>query len=641
MEQMTSHQSASTTKWGGMRRSLTAVVATGLLASSLSFALPAAAQAESELAAFAPENTIFYSEFELDQESDQLVKSSELLERANLTSLLSEDDAAELDETVDAASMLTSGQAAVVVTDAALANIEDLTGMAADVAEVGTEPVDAVADEIPEGWALVVMPTEVEDAFDLYYSIAFDDAEVEPTEVEYNGYTIFVSEPVDEYSEPMAIAQVDDVIVFSTSQSGIEDVIDTATGDTGALAESDNFTSVRDSFEDDVLAFGYIDGPAIIEAVQEIPEIEAALDASGGLEASYNSYSGFAVWADDAGFRMDSIALPAENVTFETGTPYVAAYAADTPADVLFFTGGTDLGQNTYVQSLALYMGLAIIGVDAETSDALATPTEDPEAVADAVFAEVEETTGFNIKTDLLDQMVGEWAVSGTVTNFTGEFADINASFATQLEDGATVQAITDQLTEMISESGDSTVVVSSRDINGSAVTSLEVTDDDVTVTIEYGVVDNQLVIGINDGLNFPELAQDGSLADDEVYAQTFDVLPSDNLSSSSYLSMAQALPLIDSVIATTSTSELDADPACGEFASQEEAQAALDGDPYENWELDMDFDLEACEDFFNPATPEAEPAAVTEDINVLSIGSVTFGDEASIGSSAIILIGE
>ena len=57
--------------------------------------------------------------------------------------------------------------------------------------------------------------------------------------------------------------------------------------------------------------------------------------------------------------------------------------------------------------------------------------------------------------------------------------------------------------------------------------------------------------------------------------------------------------------------SSTDADPSCGEYATQADAQAAYDEDQFENYQLDQDFDGEACEDFFG--APAASPAPSTD----------------------------
>jgi hypothetical protein len=85
-----------------------------------------------------------------------------------------------------------------------------------------------------------------------------------------------------------------------------------------------------------------------------------------------------------------------------------------------------------------------------------------------------------------------------------------------------------------------------------------------------------------------------------------------------------------------------DADPACLEFDSQVDAQTAYDEDPFENSNLDQDFDGQACEDFFNPAPTVATPVPPSGGIEALeSAASVAFEDDGKIYSSGILVVGE
>jgi hypothetical protein len=86
-------------------------------------------------------------------------------------------------------------------------------------------------------------------------------------------------------------------------------------------------------------------------------------------------------------------------------------------------------------------------------------------------------------------------------------------------------------------------------------------------------------------------------------------------------------------------TSIPDNDPACAEYDTQEEAQQAYEEEF--NFDLDLDFDGEACEDYFAPATPAASPASSFEDLNVLGIGIVTYDADGDIGQSSLLAIGE
>jgi hypothetical protein len=620
------------------------LLVSGFFASFVSLGGTATAQEVGQLSAYAPADAVFYGEFELDKESDQLVQATALLERANLTALLTEEQEDEVEMQVDNLGLIADGQASVFLTDIpeeTIGSLSDATGMTADAVEVGQDPETSLEDEVPDGWALVIMPADVDQAFTMYSSIAFEGDATTAEESEYGGYTILNNVPEDEYTTQVFIAQVDDVIVVAAASTDVESVIDTVNGDSPALSADENFTMVRESLESDVIAFGYVNGPALLEQVDEIDDLEEA-GLSDETLASYDTYAGFVFWADDNGFRMDSLAFPSGDVTFPETSAYDASFAAETPSDALFYSGGTDLGMNPGINLMAVAFASSVIGADSEGGSMFATPGAIAEDYADEVFAQAEEELGFNLKTDLLDQMVGEWAMAGTVENISESGADISALFVTELEDSAPVETIVSDLTAMMEQEAGDSAEFSTRDVNGSEVTSVDLSDDSgFTMVLEFGVVDDQLMIGVNEGIDFATLAEDGSLADDEVFQQTFEALPSDNVNSSSYLNVNSLLPLVDDVIAMTAVSELDADPSCAEYATQEEAQAAYDEDSFENWMLDQNFNDIACEDHFAPPAQEATPDSGVEEINVLSVGTVTFESEGVIGTSTIILIGE
>jgi hypothetical protein len=84
-----------------------------------------------------------------------------------------------------------------------------------------------------------------------------------------------------------------------------------------------------------------------------------------------------------------------------------------------------------------------------------------------------------------------------------------------------------------------------------------------------------------------------------------------------------------------------DADPACGEFDSQADAQEAFDADQFENFDLDLDFDGDACEDYF--ATPAVDASPIAEENpyeNVVGLAMVTTQEDGVNGTSTFLLIG-
>jgi hypothetical protein len=233
--------------------------------------------------------------------------------------------------------------------------------------------------------------------------------------------------------------------------------------------------------------------------------------------------------------------------------------------------------------------------------------------------------------------------VAGSVANITDVEPTISGVFVTEVADGATVEGVAESFTEMLiaENADDETVEFTTREVNGSEVTVIEGTGTDFPIVIEFGVVDDRLLVGVNEGIDNFIGEQTAPLADDATFQATLDALPSE-VTSLNYLNIQSVLPLVEDAMAlSASSSTLDNDPACAEFDTQEEAQAAYDEDDFENYNLDLDWDGEACEDFFaTGATPEATPAGVSS-INVLSVGSVTVNDGNSVGTHTIVLIGD
>ena len=625
---------------GGLARSVvTILIAVALLAMSMSaIALPrsvAAQQTDDSVAAFAPDTSLIFAELELDQSSAQWQLAAELVERSGATSLLPMEDLQETEEGLSQLGAVFDGQAAIVLTTfpETGATLDAVTDSAAGVA---TDPEALAEGDVPEGFAVIFEPTNPQALYDTIVEMSGEDAG-ETEEVEYNGYTIRVTTPPVDSGTGSAFALVDEVVVGATVAEDVEAIIDVVTGDTPALDTSESFSNLRGQFESDVLAFGYINGPALLEGAQE-QDPEALAEVPEELLASLNAYSAFAFWADDPGFRLDVRANTADGSELPAAETLDPTFAANVPAESLLYAGGMNLGQNAALEYLALLFAEGLVGIDSEATP-IATP--DPEEYAEGVFAQSESLLGFNIKTDFLDQMVGEWGFGLSAANVTGSSADVDAVFVSETDDATTVSDVTDKITAIVSSQAGETFEVSSREVAGSSVTVIDLGDAGFPVVIEYGVVNDQFMIGINEGIDDFVNGPEAPLADDPNFTATLEQLP-ETFTSVSYVNLQQVLPLLDEAVSGAMGSDIvDADPACEAFETQEEAQAAFDDDQFENFALDQDFDGTACEDHFAPASPAASPAPTAASLNLLSIGSVTFQDGASSGTSVIILIGE
>lgn len=163
-------------------------------------------------------------------------------------------------------------------------------------------------------------------------------------------------------------------------------------------------------------------------------------------------------------------------------------------------------------------------------------------------------------------------------------------------------------------------------------------------MVIEFGVVGDEMLIGVNDAVDHYLDPASGSLADDANFQNTMALLPSENVVNVSYINIeGQVMPLLDwfATMLFGSMATLDNHEDCANYATQEEAQAAYDADPATLWLLDMDFDGEACEDFFDVPTADASPESFTSGINIPAAGSVTWVDDEAVHTSSILVIGD
>jgi hypothetical protein len=316
------------------------------------------------------------------------------------------------------------------------------------------------------------------------------------------------------------------------------------------------------------------------------------------------------------------------------------------PADSLLFINGTDIAGSGFSDVLGMFLQMALAETDSEgmavDATAIATPS------VDDVYAELERQLGFNIKTDLIDQLDGEWAMAGNVDQIFSETPDVDLVFVSEVADEMTVADTTDQISFIVTAALDSeSATISDRQVEGGTVTTVTILDGfapGVPMYLEWAVINGEFIVGLNDGIDSYLDGSAETLADDPLYQQTMDALPSGDVVGVAFVNLERTIPMIEEAAMSmeSSMSVLDNDEACGEYATQEEAQEAYEEDEFGLWNLDLDYDGEACEDYFvDAATPSASPASMTEDLSILSIGSVSTMEGDMYRNSSILLIGD
>lgn len=599
--------------------------------------------ADATIADAIPADAVLFMEVQLDRQSNQWVQTFDLLQRAGLSDLLEQ----EADTTPEEAAQLSdtlalTGSVGVTLTSLNLDASSALSDISSEASSLTTDPLSVAEDGVPEGFAAVFQPDEPDRLYTTLQAIVEDGAEENGATIEtadYNGVSIEYWESADEYTDPMAVARVEDYVVLAVRPADIEPIVDTVSGDVDALASADSFTAVQDALTTDALVFGYA-------STEEIVAAALAQDPTlGDSLVTLSGYAGWSMYADDAGFRLDTIQIPAEGADLPQMTPFEPTLAERVSADSLYFIDSNDLAGTGIFDLIGLSLQQAMaeddaLGLGTPAADAAATPT------VDEVYAELEGQLGFNLKTDLFDQLTGEYGMAFSAQDVFSAAPDINAVFVSEVEDPTTVSDVADKISFIFSSAiEDEGAEFGTREVTGGNVTTITIPDQDLPLTIEYGVIEGELLIGINNGIDQYLDGPDTALADDAVYQDTLAALPQDNITGVQYLNLGQLLPMIEEAATSMSgsTEMEDADEACGDYATQEEAQAAYDADDVENWMLDLDFDGQACEDYFggDAATAEASAAGVTEQLNLLSIGTVSYTVDGNIGSSTILLIGE
>ncbi len=210
----------------------------------------------------------------------------------------------------------------------------------------------------------------------------------------------------------------------------------------------------------------------------------------------------------------------------------------------------------------------------------------------------------------------------------------------------------------MVSGVSDPEAPLTTREVGGGQVYVIEL-GDEAGSTLEFGVVDDRFVIGNGDAVD--RLAGDAAdpLSGNEQFQAVMATLPTEG-NGTFYIDLVQAIPLME--VASEQTEDLgmgdfgeitDASETCANYATQEEAQAAYDAAEPDTFDLDQDFDGQACEDFFaaadtgddvaeEDAANEVEEAFANVDYSAIqAFAVVSHAEDGLQRSSGILYIAE
>ena len=605
-----------------------------------------AQDSHSGLASATPASTVLFMSVNLDQSSDQWGLTYSLLERAGISDLVQSETGASAEDLGSMAEANNfSGSGAIVFTDAeSLVSYSAADFSGAMDTTMSMDP-DDITEEIPEGFAFIVQPDDSSALAAQFVQMAEEEAVaagVTLQTVDYNGVTISFWDSGDPATPGTATAEVEGSVVLATRVSDIEPIIDAAQGNVDNLADSDGFSSVTSRLEGDTLMLGYMNLDVLISAYQSDPSF---IDALQGLATAEDidaakGHVGWAAYASEGGFHMDSVVIPNDPTAIPDASAFTPSMASKIPADVMIFSGANDFYSTGVTEMLGSLFQTAMLEPGMDEATPVATPT------IDETWAMFEQQLGFNPDTDLLAHLDGEYAIYLGVYGLETGMPNPEFLFVSETSDAATLQQTMQTISTIAELMNEGEYTVGTRAVEGGEVTQITLDAADtggIPVVIEFGVVGDEMLIGVNGAIDHYLDPATESLADDANFQNVMSLLPSENVVNVSYINIeGQVMPLLDwfATMLMGSMATLDNHEDCATYATQEEAQAAYDADPGTLWLLDMDFDGEACEDFFNEPSASASPESLTSGINIPAAGSVTWVDDEAVYTSSILVIG-
>jgi hypothetical protein len=636
-----------------------------------------------------PAETIAFVAFNLNQESDQWQVAGDLLARAGFTDAIADaplDMATQMLQQLPVSlsdiQALSGGELGLAVGPAAIDIVNQLIeasmGAAAEAAaepsEAGIEPVAIATPSVENGVGLsaVLQPSDPEAAWSAIQAAMADQATNMGIDLEtdtYRDVEIVVLPPSPTPSDPeVAVARIGDFIAVAPYRIDLQPLIETADGERDSLADDQGLTDLRAELAGESLMFAYANNGAIVERLPaEIRQYLETTSPQFAAQFQPDTLSGAVVWADDPGFRMDSVVIPINGASLpDLPDNFDPTLDERVGGDSVMFATGYDLGPSGALDPLAISIAqLVAFGMAGETPPSDPTDLLSPEAIEEQL-AEAEQILGFNPRDDLLRQMSGEYAVAASFKSTEAPLG-VSLLLTSGVSDSGAVESSLDEIDRLITEQGGDDVTVTERNVGDDTLhvlgfpTIAEGSDFEgvdlsvIGLGLEYGVVDDQFVLGNRPAIETFIDGPNNTLAENRQYQRVLATLPTE-YNQLAYLDMRQLVPVIQLVaglgVASSESAmqpTVDADEACAEFSSQAAAQEAFDADPANNFQLDLDFDGQACEDYFNPpATPlPAEETFGPEDVILADYSAIeafaAVGYEADnlIGQSAILYIAE
>jgi hypothetical protein len=545
-----------------------------------------------ETAGAAPEGTVLFQAFDLDREGEQWQQTGTLLERVGLPDALElweagvlEEGAKKGDFTEADLDALMGGELAVVVTPLAVQRVVEHQEMRQQRGDADATPTAHAWDE-PVGVTAILLPGDPDAAWDYVERQVADLAakhDVPVEEVSHgSGELLWVEMPdprerltekledavgeaeveealgglmgetgMDLQGKPgFAAGRAGDFIIAGVSQADVTEIIDVVDGATDSLADSAEAEQVAAELPAETLSFTYLDVAAILDAVGEktVQKLQAMMPQAD--QALWQAGAGFAVSAVEPGFRVDAVAVPGESGSLGSAAiandPAISAAAERVPAESFLYEAGV-IPENAFVGA-AYMLALAVNGDTAGENgqygkhNQLPTEQEMEEEIATAAA-----TLGFDPRSELFDLLGGQFIAFSSFPTFDMNGVGLDAVAAVATTDAGNLNETTRKIAAAIDRS-DTGADVSARNVDGDTI--YVVTDPEMAKgpSLEFGVVDDQAVVGIGGGIEDLVTEPAASLADDPQFQAVMDELP-DEYYQVTYVNIGQAIDVVTAMI--------------------------------------------------------------------------------------------
>lgn len=467
------------------------LVATTALVSAQNAATPVAEVSAPPLADAMPATVQAYVASDFNLENDQFTQATGLL-----TSLL-------VPGAGDTVSAIV--EKLIGILDLLPSNVRTVLEGEIGIGITGFHPLDlnAVTDSssgmqsVLPGYAVVLHPNqagrarqEVED----WFTAQLDAKGLEPERDTERGVVILTnpgaSDPATA-TTPSVVVFVGDYILLGHDLDDMQPFISAIRGGVPTLSESANLDKLNSALPNDRLLFGFISGETMTESAASIFN-DSSLAAS--IEPPFGE-TAFTIAADDPGFRFESVSLPVQGTTL----PDVDAgsnpdFASTIPSTTLAMFAGEDLG-NSWLMAQLQKVILSVLMSSLGAGEIDLTDTD-----LDTQFGVLSMLTGIDFKKDLMDQLVGDYGAALLSLDTENPWAS-SAVIASELDQVDRVSIGVTSLGPLLQTAGSGDISITTASVNGQTVNNVTLVNDDQTATIQYGVVDDKLMVGLGDGV--------------------------------------------------------------------------------------------------------------------------------------------